>query len=96
MMDFIMQHKEGLSIIAAAIIGSFLPKVKIYVLGQKVGSKLDKKTAKKIVEALNVFEEGMLNSKVDGNDKITSNIQIKKGTEELKMKLGLEGFPIKE
>lgn len=89
-MNFLLEHKELWFIIIGAVIGSLLPKAKVYLLGKKVGEKLPKKTAIMIADLIDEFEQGLRNKDFKGNKNIISNEQLSEETKKLKINMGLE------
>lgn len=90
MKDFIMNNSELIGIIAALVIGWFLPNPKVNLFGKKVGEKIPKKLREELADKIDSFEQGLRGQNVDGDDSITSNEQISEGVSKLKVDLGLE------
>lgn len=89
-MNFLLEHKELAFIIIGTIIGVALPKAKTNLFGQKVGQKIPKKIAIMIADQIDSFEKGLRQQDVNGDSSIISNEQLLKGTEKLKVNLGLD------
>lgn len=95
MKDFIMNNSELIGIIAALVIGWFLPNPKVNLFGKKVGEKIPKKLREELADKIDSFEQGLRGQNVDGDDSITSNEQISEGVSKLKVDLGLEESNLK-
>ena len=89
-MEFIQNHIELICLIGGAIVGAILPKAKANLFGQKVGQKIPRKVAIAIADQIDAFEKGMRQQDVNGDSSIVSNEQLLKGTETLKINLGLD------
>ncbi|MGL5621327.1 hypothetical protein [Cetobacterium sp.] len=89
-MEFIQNHIELICLIGGAIVGVILPKAKANLFGQKVGQKIPRKVAIAIADQIDAFEKGMRQQDVNGDNSIVSNEQLLKGTESLKINLGLD------
>ncbi|MGL5051769.1 MAG: hypothetical protein ACRC6E_14245 [Fusobacteriaceae bacterium] len=89
-MEFIQNHVELICLLIGAIVGVLLPKAKTNLFGQKLGQKIPKKLAVIIADQIDSFEKGLRQQDVNGDSSLVSNEQLLKGTEELKIKLGLD------
>ncbi|WP_047380922.1 hypothetical protein [Cetobacterium sp. ZWU0022] len=89
-MEFIQNHIELVYLLIGAIAGVLLPKAKTNLFGQKLGQKIPKKLAVIIADQIDSFEKGLRQQDVNGDSSLVSNEQLLKGTEELKIKLGLD------
>ena len=89
-MEFIQNHIELICLIGGAIVGVILPKAKANLFGRKVGQKIPRKVAIAIADQIDAFEKGMRQQDVNGDNSIVSNEQLLKGTENLKINLGLD------
>lgn len=89
-MEFIQNHIELICLLIGAIVGVLLPKAKTNLFGQKLGQKIPKKLAVIIADQIDSFEKGLRQQDVNGDSSLVSNEQLLKGTEELKIKLGLD------
>ncbi|MGL4653901.1 hypothetical protein [Cetobacterium sp.] len=88
--EFIQNHIELVCLLIGAIVGVLLPKAKTNLFGQKLGQKIPKKLAVIIADQIDSFEKGLRQQDVNGDSSLVSNEQLLKGTEELKIKLGLD------
>ncbi|MGL5427212.1 MAG: hypothetical protein ACRDAS_04785 [Cetobacterium sp.] len=89
-MEVIQNHIELICLLIGAIVGGLLPKAKTNLFGQKLGQKIPKKLAVIIADQIDSFEKGLRQQDVNGDSSLVSNEQLLKGTEELKIKLGLD------
>lgn len=88
-MNFLVEHKEIVLLIAGGIIGIVLPKAKAHLLGKKVGEKIPKKVAIILADQIDAFEKGLRNENYQGDKNLISNEQLSEKTEKLKVDLGL-------
>ena len=89
-MNYIIEHKDILFLVLGAILGIVLPKAKTNLLGRKVGEKIPKKIAIMIADQIDSFEKGLRQQDVNGNVSLTTNDQLSKEVENLKVNLDLE------
>lgn len=88
-MNFLVEHKEIVLLIAGGIIGVILPKAKAHLLGKKVGEKIPGKVAIMLADQIDAFEKGLRNENYRGDKNLISNEQLSEKTEKLKVDLGL-------
>lgn len=88
-MNFLLEHKDIVLLIAGGIIGVVLPKAKAHLLGKKVGEKIPRKVAIMLADQIDAFEKGLRNENYRGDKNLISNEQLSEKTEKLKVNLGL-------
>ena len=89
-MEFLTEHKDIIFIVVGFLIGTLIPKAKANLFGQKIGQRIPGKVAIAIADQIDAFEKGMRQQDVNGDSSIVSNEQLLKGTENLKINLGLD------
>jgi hypothetical protein len=89
-LEFFMKH--GTIIIPAVLflVGVFIPKEKVFSLGNKASTKIPKNIAVKLAEYMDAFEQGLIGATYNGDKSIVSNDQITESVKKIKVDLGLD------
>ena len=89
-MEFLQENWGTLTPLVVFLVGWLLPNPKITGFGKEVGKKIPKSIRKLIAEKLDAFEQGLLDSEVEGNKDLTHNDTVRKLARGVKIDLGLD------